>query len=937
MSHSSGKSTKAKKPTSASTPNRDTPAMRQYTRFKERFPGCLLLFRMGDFYELFDEDAVTASNALGLTLTERTSGIPMAGVPYHACESYLRRLIEQGFRVAVCDQIQDPKHAKGVVERAVTRVLTPGTLVDQGLLDDGAPTTLGCVAFGGDGTDPFAPAALATIDLSTGAFRVVPAFVNELADAVEREGVKELLFAENADGATPERTSRLIAATGVTPTARPAWQFRADESREAISELFRVSSLAGFGLDDTDTVTIAAAGAIVRYVRETQALSDSSALDVSGQTEEVEALKRKTLRHIRPPVLVRASESLVLDAPSLRALEVEKTLRTRSSEGSLLGVFLHADRTRAPRTAMGKRSLRAWLCAPLRSREQINARLGAVELMVAESELLRSLGTCLDGVADVGRIAARVGLRRASPRDLVALAESLDRLNKLITAVGPYRPLRTWAEKLGTVQGVLVDLGETLRASCVESPPATLREGGLVRDGVDPELDDARDAERTAADWLVRYQAKLTEEHEIPSMKVGYNRVFGYYIELPTAQAQRAPSEFTRKQTLKNAERFITPELKEFEDSVLTAKDRAIARELAIFHSLCDAVAEQSDAIQLYSDTVAELDALWCFASTARQAGWVRPELTDERSLVIDQGRHPVLERSLGSDLVPNDTSLGSDEHPQTLALITGPNMAGKSTYIRQVALIALLAHAGSFVPAKHARIPTLDRIFTRIGADDALHEGQSTFMVEMVETANILNNATSQSLVVLDEVGRGTSTLDGLSLAWAIAEQLARTHSSQEHVATPLSLFATHYHEITSLEDEHPQRIRNLAVQTREYASSDGPRVVFTHTISPGRASQSFGVHVAQLAGLPASVVSRADQLLGTLSVERDSSAIGIRTASKAAAPESQLGLFAPEVKPHPVIEELKGVNIDRLTPLDAFDLLRKYAEQIRNHSGAL
>lgn len=890
------------------------------------------MFRMGDFYELFDDDAVTAAAALGLTLTERSSGIPMAGVPYHACESYLRRLIEQGYRVAVCDQIQDPKHAKGVVERAVTRVLTPGTLVDQGMLDDAAPTALGCVAFAGEGSDPLAPASLASIDLSTGAFQIVPTTAAELPDAITRASVRELLFAESADGSVPDRAQRLIHATGVTPTPRPGWHYRPDESREALRELFRVSSLAGFGLDENDLSSIAAAGAMVRYIRETQAIDGADELSVSGQTEEVEALKRKTLNHIRPPVLVRPGDSLILDAPSLRALEVERTLRTRSSEGSLLGVFLHADASRAPRTPMGKRALRAWLCAPLRNADKIRVRHDAVEFLCQDTSAFALLANQLDHVSDVGRIAARVGLRRASPRDLVALGSSVDQINPLITTIGPVRALRSWAEQLGELQHALTALGERIRETCVDSPPAHLREGGLVRDGVDPELDQARNSERNAAEWLAAYQARMIEEHNIPSMKVGYNRVFGYYIELPAAQAQRAPAEFIRKQTLKNAERFITPELKTFEDDVLSAKERAVAREMDIFHALCDAIAVHAEDVQQFADTVASLDAIACFSAVARHSGWVRPDITSDRELNITQGRHPVLEHSLGADLVANDTELSTKEHPQTLALITGPNMAGKSTYIRQVALITLLAHAGSFVPAESATIPVTDRIFTRIGADDALHDGQSTFMVEMVETANILNNATRDSLVVLDEVGRGTSTLDGLSLAWAIAEQLAQTAEGSQGQPAPLSLFATHYHEITSLEDEHPTSIRNLAVQTREYASADGPRVVFTHTISPGRASQSFGVHVAQLAGLPASVVSRADQLLGTLSVERDSSAAEILSASKQPAPSSQLGLFVPEPKPHPVVEELKAIKIDRLTPLDAFDLLRNYAERVRS-----
>jgi DNA mismatch repair protein MutS len=962
---------------------RDTPAMRQYASFKERHPDCVLFFRMGDFYEMFDDDAVTAHKALGLTLTQRSEGIPMAGVPYHQLDTYLRRMIEAGFRVAVCDQVQDPKEAKGVVARAVTRVVTPGTLVEDALLSDDAANTLAAVCFLEAGEAPDARVGVAVAELSTGAFTILDCRADELPDELARRRPAELLYAEAGMDAPP-RVARVLEPLGLSGTPRPGWHFRASDALEALLEQYGVTTLAGFGLSDDDPA-IAAAGAIVRYMRETQALDASdlpTSEGASSGSAAAMAVRKRSLAHLAPPRRETHAQFLKIDAVSLRALEVEQTVRTEQVDGSLLGVLLQS--TCACRTAMGKRLLREWLCRPLADRSLIEARQSAVATLVEDTRSGRALAGAIDGVQDVARIVARVGLGRATPRDVVALGRSLGRIDAITAALQNAPAFETHRASLDDVRTKLEPVAQRIETLCVESPPAHLREGGLIRDGVDAALDEARGLQRDSHAWLAEYQATLIEEHDLPSLKVGFNKVFGYYIELPAAQARRAPAQFTRKQTLKNAERYITPELKEYEDKVLSAGDIAVQRELELFASLCDEVAGIIGPAGRFAETVAELDVLGCFARRASMKQWVRPTLADEPVLEIAQGRHPVLEEILGGEFVPNDCVIGnsdraterrSDEGEDqdgvpwseaatageghaggaSLALITGPNMAGKSTYIRQVALITLLAHTGSFVPAEAATIGLTDRIFTRIGADDALHRGQSTFMVEMIETANILHNATDRSLVILDEIGRGTSTLDGLSLAWALAEFLAAGTEAQRHEGTegqeprvpwseagvpgeghavrrssgPRTLFATHYHELTDLAERLPGRVVNLHVAVREW----GEEIVFLHHIRPGRASGSYGIHVARLAGLPTSVIDRANDLLQSLTVSHAAERSIPAQAQQPSAPNGQMSLFT-EYVPHPVLEELKGVDLTRLSPLDAFDALRRMQGKVSDEA---
>ena len=868
--------------------------MRQYARLKAMHPECVLFFRMGDFYEMFYEDAVLAHKALGIALTQRTEGVPMAGVPYHSVETYLRRMIEAGHRVAVCDQVQDASEATGIVDRAVTRVLTPGTLVDEALLDEGRANHVAALELSGDAGS--SPPAVAVIELSTGSFSLLDVPAARTADEIVRLAPAELLYPEPADGAVPPLVESIHAACGCALTARPSWTFRGRDAGELLREHFGVATLAGFGLADDDPA-LGAAGAVLRYLRETQ-MPDADT----------------RLAHLRPPRRCPDDAHVIVDATTLYNLEIERTMRSGAAAGSLLSIFTRC------RTGMGKRCLRQWLCYPLRDRAAIEDRQRAVTDLVEDRRFAAGLGEALSGVQDVARIAGRVALGRAIPRDLVALGTSASKLPAILELIASRPALAGHHARLGELARTLEPLAGTIRDRCVESPPAHLRDGGLFRDGIDERLDEARTLERDATSWLAAYQKRLISETGINTLKVGYNRVFGYYIEITHTHADKIPDAFSRKQTLKNAERYITPELKTFEDKVTTARAEAIEREKTLFEELCRAAAAESPALGEYADLVGELDVLACYADTAARHGHVRPQMVEEPILDIRQGRHPVLDLTLGERFVPNDCRLGlggtggegkeGDGSGSSLALITGPNMAGKSTYIRQVALMALLAHAGSFVPAEAATIGVVDRIFTRIGAADELHAGRSTFMVEMTEAANILHHATDRSLVILDEIGRGTSTLDGLSLAWAIAEALAGRGCR--------TLFATHYHELTSLADGLAN-VANLHVAVREW----GEQIIFVYRILPGRTDRSYGIHVARIAGLPPETVERASLLLESLAVHTE-------TGAPPAAPrEGQLGLFT-EYLEHPVVETLRQLDLTGMTPLEAFDALRRLREEV-------
>ena len=871
--------------------------MRQFTRFKSAHPDCLLFFRMGDFYELFGPDAEAAHRLLGITLTQRTKGMPMAGVPHHAAENYLRRLVEQGIRVAVCDQIQDPKDAKGVVDRAVTRVLTPGTLVDETLLEAGRENLVAAVAPGPDDR-----MAIAIAELSTGAFTLQSCNRGELADALARYAPSELLIPDPGDLAEADAIDPDLAEMiGAVVTHRPAWNFAIDEGERVLREHYRVASLEAFGLAPGDLAS-AAAGGLLRYLLETQA---------AGGVE-------RPLPHLRPPRHRDEDRSMRLDLSTLRSLEIERTSRSGEIAGSLLSVFPYC------RTAMGRRALRRRLCWPLLDVKEIRIRHRAVGGLIEDRDAAEKVRNAITGVNDVARIAGRIAVGRATPRDVVALGRSIVAAGPLVELLAARPAFAAAHEQLDAAVGRLSPLAKRIERTCIEDAPTHLRDGGLIRDGLDPVLDEARGLERDATEWLAIYQTKIIEETGIGALKVGFNRVFGYYIEVSKANDAKVPANFVRKQTLKNAERYITDELKTFEDKVLTAGARATEREKRIFAELCLAIADAVEPIAAFGDAIAEIDCTACLAETAYRLGWVRPEMEDSAVLELTEARHPVLDASMRDRFVPNDCALGTTDQTSTLALITGPNMAGKSTYIRQTALVVLLAQSGSFVPATRARIGVVDRIFTRIGASDELHAGRSTFMVEMTETANILHHATDRSLVVLDEIGRGTSTLDGLSLAWAITENLAERGTR--------TLFATHYHELTAIPDRLPA-VTNLHVSVREWQD----RIVFLHRIQPGRTNQSYGIHVAELAGLPIAAIQRARELLATLEVREGD------TAAKAAAiqsaphmpPAQQMSLFT-EFLPHPAIEELRALDLDAMTPLEAFDCLRSLAAKTRGAGDA-
>jgi DNA mismatch repair protein MutS len=859
-----------------------TPMMQQYRELKARDPEALLLFRMGDFYEMFGEDAERGAALLGLALTSRDKGpnaVPMAGFPHPALESYLARLVQAGQRAAVCEQVEDPKVAKGLVKREVVRVVTPGTLTDEELLDPKTANYLAAVVEVGG------KLGLAWVELSTGRFSLTGVSRIELADEIARLNPAETLVSELSLDAPWIRTLRNQ--PGLTITARPSWDFQAEQARAALFQQFGTTTLAGFGVSD-EAIEVQAAGALVAYLRETQ---------------------KTSIGHLTRLTPYRRGETLALDEMTRRSLELTRTLREAKREGSLLQVI---DRTVTP---MGARLLAEWLTSPLTRPEPIAERHDAIAELLRDSALRTDLRTILGEAYDLERLAARVGTGRATPRDLVALGRTLallPRIKARLTARASKR-LRAMEEALE----LCPEIRSQIEAALVDSPPLALKEGGLIRDGYHPELDEQRELARGGKSFIAKYQSRLIRDTGIPNLKVGFNQVFGYYIEVTKAQSEKypIPSDFIRKQTVKNAERYYTAELKEYEGKVLNAQERANALEYELFITLRDTVAAEAPRLIQAGAVLAQVDVLTSLAELAARHGYARPEIVAEPVLEIEAGRHPVLDALMpAGEFVPNDTKLGPDEG--SIVVITGPNMAGKSTYIRQVALIAILAQMGSFVPAKRARIGIVDRLFARVGATDELSRGQSTFMVEMTETANILNNATPRSLVILDEIGRGTSTFDGISLAWAITEHL-------HDVTGCRTLFATHYHELVELEKTKP-RLRNANVAVRE----DEGDVVFLHRIVPGGADQSYGIHVARLAGVPTPVLARAREILAFLEKQHGpdpgTPSGPIRKVKSGRALQSSLFAALPD----PLLDELRQVDLTTLSPEQAADLVRRLRE---------
>ena len=844
-------------PTTPDT-SQHTPMMRQFLAIKEAHPDELLFYRMGDFYELFYRDAEIAAPVLDITLTSRGKSagepIPMAGVPYHAAESYLAKLVRAGFSVAIAEQIGDPNESKGPVERKVVRVVTPGTLTDESLLDASGDALIVSVF------RHQLRAGIAWMDLSSGRFLVTEVEGDEALSAeLQRLSPAELLL--------PEDASIPALADHVAIRRLATWQFDEDSARTQLNQHFQTRDLSGFGCDDL-SLAIAAAGCLLDYVKDTQ---------------------RNELPHLTSIRHERQSDSVILDAATRRNLEIDLNLHG-GEDNTLFSVY------NSTVTAMGTRHLKRWLHRPVRVRSVLEDRLDAVSRL-AQNYAFETTRQALKPISDLERILARVALRSSRPRDLTRLRDSLWALPALVTATPQDTNL---LQALQSDIGQYPELCELLSRALVESPPVVIRDGGVLAEGYDEELDELRGISENAGEYLVDIERREREATGLSTLKVGYNRVHGYYIEISRQQSDQAPDTYQRRQTLKNVERFITPELKQFEDKALSSRSRALAREKFLYEALVERIAEDLVPLQTTSRAICDLDVLACFAERADALSLSRPSFSDEAQLDISNGRHPVVEQVSDKPFIANNTLLNEQRR---MLLITGPNMGGKSTYMRQNALIVLLAHCGAFVPADSVALSLVDRIFTRIGSSDDLASGLSTFMVEMTETANILHNATEKSLVLMDEVGRGTSTFDGLSIAWASAVALA------ERVRA-LTFFATHYFELTALPDDHAS-MANVHLDATEHED----HVVFMHHIQEGPANRSFGLEVAKLAGVPTGVLLHARQKLGELESQQ--------MVEHPPAIGGQEDLFSTPTVNSPVLDVLSDIDPDQMSPKEALDAL--------------
>ena len=882
------------KPVADSAPG--TPLMRQYAAIKKEHPNALLFFRLGDFYELFFEDAVVAAKELQITLTSRNKekgiAVPMCGVPYHAAEGYIAKLIKKGYKVAICDQMEDPRLAKKLVKRAVTRVVTPGTAADASLSSD-ENNFLAAVARLDSGKLGASVAGFAVLDLSTGEFRATE-FTGDTAERrvleeLEQLRPREVLFGSSLPLFELSARGGSRTANGWAQTPLDDWVFSPDYAIPLVENHFGVLSLEGFGLAGRPAAA-AAAGAILHYVRSTQ---------------------RGALEHVDRIGFYERQNCLVLDAVTVRNLELVEPLFAGS--GDAVTLFRAIDHSLTP---MGKRLLRAWMLRPSIEPAEINARLDAVEEQVRATVEREELRRALDGVLDIERLLSRITLETANPRDLLALAASLARLPGIREALGRFKSVRL--RSLLALVDDLADLRARIENTLVEEPPLTLADGGVIRSAIDVELDELRTLSRSSKQYLAQIEERERQRTGIASLKVKFNSIFGYYIEISKANQQLAPPDYERKQTLVNAERFTTPELKQYEAKILDAQEKIVEIERRLFAELRAAIAGEAKRIRQTALAVAQVDVLAGLAYLAANNNYCRPKFVEGGEIEIREGRHPVVERPelTGSNdrFVPNDLYLNATS--DTILVLTGPNMGGKSTYLRQAALILILAQMGSFVPAREARLSVVDRIFTRIGASDNLARGRSTFMVEMTETAAILNTATPNSLILLDEVGRGTATYDGLAIAWAAIEYIhARTRAK--------TLFATHYHELTELADQL-SGVKNYHVSVKEGAGG----IVFLRKVEPGAADRSYGIEVAKLAGLPPEVIARAREVLA----EHESAEHRLTSelASDELQPSSvQLTMFTPLSQK--IVEQLREADLDRLTPLEALNLLHALKQQVK------
>ena len=849
-----------------------TPLMDQYFKIKEQHSDCLLLFRLGDFYEMFGEDAVIGSKELEITLTSRDKGkkekIPLCGVPWHALDSYLPKLLNKGYKVAICEQLEDAKKSKGLVDRGVVRIVTPGTVLEGSALDSRSNNYLMALV---ERNDAF---GMAFVDISTGEFlatetRGEDAEERVLTEFAQRQPKEVLLPKGFESDVVRDELNR----ADTRLTELEDYCFIAEGAEPLLKRHFKLQSIDGLGFSEMHEA-ISSAGAVLRYLESTQ---------------------MRDLEFLSKPRYYSITDKLLLDQTTLRNLEVVRNVRDSSHDNTLVSVL---DRTLTP---MGSRRLRKWIIEPSMSVEEIGNRLDAVEELVSDTSLRLEMGDSLGGVRDLERLIARVVHGSANARDLLGVKACLE-------AIQPLRPSLVKAEsrRLKEIAAELVDVSDVVQLvdkSIADDPPVTLKDGGLIRDGFDPGLDELRRTTREGKKWIADLERTERDRTGIRNLKLGFNNVFGYYIEVSKANLERVPSDYIRKQTLSTGERYVTPELKEKEESILAAQERMHTLEYEIFARVRDEVSKHAERIRGVASAVAMLDALRSFAEVAVSNGYHRPIVDEEDRIVLKDARHPVVERVLRGSFVPNDAKL--DTHEDRLVILTGPNMAGKSTYLRQIAHIVVMAQAGSFVPAAEARIGLVDRIFTRVGAFDDLSRGQSTFMVEMTELANILNCATKRSLILLDEVGRGTSTFDGLAIAWAVAE-----HLYDEQKVGAKALFATHYHQLTELADSLAG-VKNYSMAVKE----QGSEIVFLRKVVPGRANKSYGIQVARLAGVPSAVVSRAGAVLEDIE-ERNS--IEVKGGKKVHA-QLKFSLGPGELD-HAVIRELKSLDLAAMTPMEAY-----------------
>ena len=889
-----------------------TPLMRQYYKIKERHPKAILLFRMGDFYESFDDDAETVSRLLGITLTERNNGdaddVPMAGFPHHALDSHLPKLIRSGLRVAICEQTEDADNSSGkVVDRDVVEVVTPGVSFHDQLLNPKQSNFLAALHFGtGRDKDRI---GFSFIDATTGEFSVTEAGIDQIQDLIQTVAPSEVIV----DKRRTDRLQQHLREIPFTVTEQEDWVFKYDFAYQTLLEHFETHSLKGFGVDEMD-LGVVAAGAALYYLGETQ----------KGKVPHVRKIKRYS-----------KEEHIALDPETKRNLELVQSIQDDGHEGTLVDIL---DDTETP---MGGRRLRGWLVRPLREVNRIQNRLNAVEAFVEDRDLRQNLREKLGQMGDLERLAGKVATGRAAPGDLIDIKHTLRHLPAVLDLLSDAAPdaLDAIEERLRACP----DIVDRIQSALVDDPPAKISEGGLIRDGYSEELDELRTIAQEGKDWVANLEKEESERTDIPSLKVGFNKVFGYYIEVTDTHAEKVPDDYIRKQTLVDSERYVTPELKEMEEKILTAEEKIETLEQELYNELRDTIAQQTGVLQENAELLAHLDCFAGLAAVAERHDYVRPSVNDGLTIDIEEGRHPVVEQTLppGDPFIPNDVCLDPDD--EQVLIITGPNMAGKSVALRQVGLIVLLAQVGSFVPADAAQIGVVDRIFTRVGASDNLAAGESTFLVEMNEAANILNNATARSLILFDEVGRGTSTFDGLSIAWAIVEYL---HERPEVAAR--TLFATHYHELNAMADRL-ERVHNYRIQVSEHEGE----IVFLRKLIPGGADHSYGIEVAKMAGLPDAVIARAHEVLQNLESQHlevggdgkmdeasdPPSGDGMRAkkGDAEAVPDledsqvNQMHLFG---QPDPVAEEIKEmlgeIDPNRITPVEALMKLSEMKDKL-------